>query len=153
MVYRFKNGSMIKASAQVAGEMCDRLSKEEGGLTPKRLLDANRDENAPLHNEFEWNDLIAAEAYRENQAAHIIRCLVIEPEQNLEEKPSRAFVRVTEEKHSYTPLRVVMEHPDMMKILMENAKRDMQYFIDKYQALGELEKVINSMNEVLEEAS
>ena len=74
MVYEFKPCSYIKASAQVAGEMCEQLSKT-GGLTPKRLVDANRAEDAPLHGEFEWNDTVAAEAYREGQAAHINLCL------------------------------------------------------------------------------
>jgi len=147
MVYQYKPRSMIKAPAQVAGEMCERLS-QTGGLTPKRLVDANRDVNAPLHNEFEWNDEIAAEAYRESQAAHIIRCIVIKPEVN-EETPMRAFVRVTEATSDYTPMKVVMSSEQMMESLLVSARKEMETFVKKYTGVQELNRVIESMNEAL----
>lgn len=150
MVYTFKSGSRIKASAQVAGEMCEVLSRT-GQLTPKRLLDANRDENAPLHNEFEWDDTVAAEAYRERQAAHIIRCIVVKTDER-PESATRAFVRVTESTGEYTPMRIVMGNPDLMENLMKEARRDMEAFVRKYRELNDLNNVIESMNSILDKA-
>lgn len=151
MVYAYKSNSRIRADAQVAGEMCDQLAKT-GGLTPKRLVDANRAEDAPLHGEFEWDDYVAAEAYREGQAAHIIRCIIIKPDEK-PEVPVRAFVRVTEASGDYTPMQVVIENDDMMARLMSNAKREMECFVQKYGDLEELSSVIESMNVVLAKAS
>lgn len=148
MVYEWKPKSMIKASAQVAGEMCDYLTKN-GGLTPKRLVDANRDENAPLHDEFEWDDSIAAEAYREGQASHIIRHLTVKIEEQANEEPVRAFVRVTENQKEYTPMSVVIKTPSYMEILMEQANREMRAFIKKYDSISELSAVITAMNATL----
>ncbi len=150
MVYAYKSNSRIRADAQVAGEMCDQLAKT-GGLTPKRLVDANRAKDAPLHGEFEWNDTTAAEAYREVQAAHIIRCIIIKPEDK-PEVPVRAFVRVTEDSGDYTPMKIVMKDEDMMERLMGNARKEMECFVRKYGDLKELSDVIDSMNTALAKA-
>lgn len=147
MVYEYKAKSMIKAPAQVAGEMCELLSKT-GGLTPKRLVDANRSPDAPLHEEFEWDDVVAAEAYRENQAAYIIRHLVVKTEEQ-PEAPVRAFVRVVKESRNYTPVQVVMKNPSMMEVLLENAKKEMEAFVNKYQKIEELQDVIKAMNSAI----
>lgn len=92
MVYEWKEAAQIKADAQKAGEMLEILEKTVG-ITPKNLVEANRDESAPLHNEFEWNDTKAAEKYRETQAGYIIRniCIVRESE----EKPHRTATEKT----------------------------------------------------------
>ena len=90
MVFQWKQGSHIKADAQQAGILCSRL-EAEGRLTAKALLDESRDEDSPLHGEFEWNDGIAAEKYRENQARHIINCLVTAHESTA---PTRSFFNV-----------------------------------------------------------
>lgn len=77
MVYEWKDLASvrnIKADAQVAGEVCEELERE-GRLTPENLVEVSKDENAPLHNEFEWNDATAAKKYRRSQAQFIIKCL------------------------------------------------------------------------------
>lgn len=72
-----KKGFQLKTPPQIVGEVCLELEKE-GRLTAKNLVDVSRDEDAPLHNEFEWSDDIAAEKYREVQAGYIIRSVEIE---------------------------------------------------------------------------
>ena len=64
MVYQWKSGSRIKGNAQESGELFEQLSKTEEGLTARTLLEANRPESAPLHNDYEWNNDIAAEEWR-----------------------------------------------------------------------------------------
>ena len=77
MIYSWKPTARIKADAQKTGEMCRELENTVG-LTPKTLLEANREEGTLLHNEFEWNNDTAAEAYRETQTRDIIRNAVKE---------------------------------------------------------------------------
>lgn len=148
MVYRYKENTRIKAPAQVAGEMCEHLA-QTGGLTPKRLVDANRAEDAPLHGEFEWDDAIAAENYREEQASYIIRHLTVVTEEK-KEGPIRAFVRVTDSPRDYTPMNVVVKNADMMATLLLNAKKDMLAFVKKYKSLEQLNDVIQIMIESVE---
>ena len=66
MVYKWKERAQIRVSADVAGRVCEELEKD-GALTPKRLLDVSRAEDAPLHDAFEWNDGIAAEKYQRQE--------------------------------------------------------------------------------------
>lgn len=82
MIYQWKPGSRFKVDANTAGAVCGQL-EAAGNLSAKSLLDASRPEDAPLHSEFEWNDSIAAEKFREGQARNIINHLVV----RLDEKP------------------------------------------------------------------
>lgn len=152
MVYEYKVKGLMKASAQVAGEMCEALEQSASGLSPRTLLDANRETSAPLHDEFEWNDSEAAERFRLNQAATIIRNIVIvRTEQADKPAPSvRAFVNVRDEaQRSYVGIVHAMSDEAMRESLMKSAIRDMDSFKNKYQDLQELSSVINAMNPYL----
>ena len=100
MIYQWKSASRIKTNAQTAGEICENLERTVG-LTAKNLLEVSRPEDAPLHNEFEWNDSVAAEKYRENQARYIIRMLCVAPEKE-DKPPVRAFSRSHQSSHMKT---------------------------------------------------
>ena len=52
-MYEYRVKGLVKAPAQVAGEIMEQLEQSEQGLSPASLLDASRDESAPLHGEFE----------------------------------------------------------------------------------------------------
>lgn len=54
------------------------LEDRTGRLTPRAVVDAARDENHPLHGEFEWDDTVAAEAYRLDQARQLIADVRVE---------------------------------------------------------------------------
>ena len=106
-ITKWKPGSCIKADPNIAAKVFEELS-ESVGLTPESLLDASRDEDAPLHKEFEWDDSVAAEKYRVTQAGHLIRSIVIQtvPESD-EEKPTiiRAYMHAGSDE--YEPIRVL----------------------------------------------
>lgn len=154
--YKYSYGNMsslFKNSAEVAGEVCKRLAESEEGLTPKTLVEASRARTAPLHNEFEWNDDIAAEKYREEQAASIIRHLIIVRVDQEEPKhyKDRSFVFTGSQKTGYVPLNKALTNEVWRSKLLEAAKRDMQIFIAKYRRLKELSKIIDDMNQILGE--
>ena len=142
MVYKWKEKAMISANAQVAGEMCERLDAV-GNLTARGLLDANRPEDAPLHNEFEWNDGVAAEKYREQQARHIIGSLVICPEKS---EPIRAFFKIESAGNRYTPVTTIMESADSSNHLKEIAISELKAIERKYRSIEALEKVWNEID-------
>jgi hypothetical protein len=50
-----------------------RRARPDGKLMPGEVVDAARDPSSPLHNLFQWDDDVAAEAYRLHQARRIIR--------------------------------------------------------------------------------
>ena len=59
--YSYRVPGLQKAPAEVTGRVFEALANSESGLSPRTLVDASRDVNAPLHNEFEWRDDVAAE--------------------------------------------------------------------------------------------
>lgn len=143
MVYQWKI-PVISVSAQTAGEEFERLYKKHGCLDPEDVVEESREESAPLHCCFEWDDAVAAEKYRVNQAGDIIRALVAVDDSEPKEtaKSTRAFVHVQREYH---PISIVVNDEKMMKELLTSAKRDMTAFRDKYETLQELAPIIGAI--------
>lgn len=159
MVYQYKwKGTSFPISAQVAGEYMHNLSESSGGLTARRLLEESRDENALMHNCFEWDDTKAAEAHRISQARYMIRtcvCTIVDDGGEKKSEDVRAFVSVSETKHAergiYQPVVKALSNSDSRAIVLENAKRDLISFKQKYATLSELSDVLTAIDEYLEE--
>lgn len=49
------------------------LENENGELTTDVVIEDARDQNSPLHNYFDWNDVEAADKWRKEQARRLIR--------------------------------------------------------------------------------
>ena len=47
------------------------------GLTPEAVVNEARDEDSVLHRDFQWNDAVAGELYRLQEARKIIRAIVV----------------------------------------------------------------------------
>ncbi len=146
-----KMGGLFKNPPEVAGKVFQELEEKGITITPKSLVDASRNESDPLHNEFEWNDAIAGEKYRQEQARFIIRNLIIE-EVELDEPSlpkNRAFVYTGNTSTGYVRLNEVLKNKEWRSNLLKAAKRDMLYFINKYDKLEELTNVIEQMKQIL----
>ena len=147
--YEFKLPGIHKVKAEIAGRICQELSESEGGLTPQRLEDISRDVNHPLHNEFEWNDSLAAEMYRRSQAARLIRDIVIVRENDNAHK-DRQFVITNQRESAYVQLDVALSNEDWKSNLLKQARNDMVSFIAKYRRLQELTNVIEPMKDLID---
>jgi hypothetical protein len=147
MVYEWKTGSRHKVSAAVAAEVMDRLA-EENRLNAPDLVEESRPEDAPLHSEFEWDDSVAAEKWREEQAGALIRHLVVRIEANEQEYPTRQYFMVQKEANTYEPIHVILRDEDKTAMLLEQAKRELQAFRAKYAGLKELSEVIRAIDSV-----
>lgn len=144
---------LFKNSAEIAGPICQKLRESPQGLTPHSLVEASRDVNAPLHNEFEWNDSVAAEKFREQQAACIIRHLIIVRTDIEEVRKShdRAFVSTGENNTVYVPLDEALSTEKWKNNLLKQAKLDAERFVAKYNRLEELAGVIKEIRGFLDE--
>lgn len=143
MIYQFKPGARIKAKAQVVGEELERLDAE-GNLTAKSLVDVSRPEDAPLHNEFEWDDSIAAEAYRESQARCIIRSIEIVRE---EKPPVRAFFTIERKDPHYHNVDLIIRNEDTRQALLKTALGEFQALERKYEQLCELSAIYEAIDD------
>lgn len=159
MVYQYKWGNKsYPVPAQKAGEYLHKMDEEMGGVTPARVLDASRAEGALLHRCFEWDDSKAAEAHRLYQARKLIGNLVctVYKEEDTSRKEAievRAFVNTAAEAHAergvFKPVISALSDEDSRRIVLENAKRDLVHFRDKYSSLSELSDVIEAINRVV----
>ena len=149
MQYRWKSGARAPVPAQVAGEVCERLSAEER-LTPRELVDESRDEGAPLHKAFEWDDAKAADAYRMSQASYIIRSVELVREDVSE--PVRAFVSVSvtdDGARCYQSIEPTLREAATREAVLEEARRELDAFKRKYRGLEELAAVIAAIEQAL----
>lgn len=149
-VYKYaSNGRGRKVAPQVAGEEIERISAM-GELTPKAVVDASRPEEAPLHPEFEWNDGIAAECWREEQARMLIRDIKVTIEVTDEPKEVRAYMAVERPSKVYQPTIKVLSDEELRSKALELAMRELHSFMNKYENLQELAGVIKAIRTFLE---
>lgn len=142
---------VVNVPAQVAGEELERIYKRDGIIRPSAVVDDSRPESAPLHGCFEWRDDIAAEKYRETQAAKIIRSIIVVNTEKKEPIRVRAFVHVEEKYH---PMQVVVESKSMMDALLESALKDLRAYQAKYAALKKVHPIdlaLNAIDEALKD--
>lgn len=141
MQAEWKIKGVYKADAQkVADEIGD------GKITPQEVLEKARDENSELHKCFEWDDNIAAEKYRLQQARAIIINLVYKTDKT-SEQPIRIF-QITTQKSTYQPTKQFLVQEDEYQNLLKRAKSELEAFKKKYHALTELELVFEAMESI-----
>ena len=102
-----------------------------------------------MHNEFEWNDGIAAEKYRENQARHIIACLCVKAEtaNGKQSEPVRAFLKTAPESE-YQSLNVILQSADSHSAMLAMALKELRAFEVKYKNLSELKPLFDVLKNI-----
>ena len=155
MIYEWVAGARHKVSAQVAGEVCEEL-EQQGRLTAKDLVEVSRPEDAPLHEEFEWNDGVAAEKWREHQARNVINAIKIvreEDEDDDVEEPYRvrAFFTLKKEEPQYESIRIILSDEEKYNDLLKVAIRELMAFEKKYNKIKELGEVFKAISVVANE--
>ena len=153
-IYEWKTKGLFSVSAEDAAHELARIAERHGGiLTPHAVVDESRPKDAPLHSVFEWNDDVAAEKYREEQARWLIRNIVIKyPDRDEEEKTIRAYVHVVDKEQSvYVETKKAMEVDYLRKQVIEQARRDMEAFIRRYEAYEEFAGLIAAIKDYLKQ--
>lgn len=148
--YEYRVPGLFKAPAEVAGAICQQLTDSATGLSPATLLDASRDSTAPLHDEFEWRDDVAAEKYRLGQAQKIIQNLrIVVTRQDGTEEKERSFVITPGGKSAYVTLNAAFTNEEWRSNLLKQAREDAEVFLAKYRRLEELADVATAMHDFM----
>ena len=147
MIYQWKIPGLLPIDPQTAGEELERIYQERGRIEPSAVVEESRDTSSPLHPCFEWDDAVAAEKYREDQARLVIRSIVTVSDNSTEkqQQPVRAFVRVQED---YKPITVVLNDEEQMEELLRSALLELSAFRKKYQALAALRPVFAAIESI-----
>jgi hypothetical protein len=172
--YAWRFGMSVKAD--VAGMELEKLQEEHGKLTPAIVVNAARTEDNPLHPLFDWQDKTAAEAYRHQQAAYILRNLQInyirkdsetdEPQM----RRMRVYLNVKEKsvdggdddgddledgdelpapKRVYLSSVSVFQDPHYRSSMLGQAKRELETWRNRYAAFQEFDSVIREIDVVM----
>jgi hypothetical protein len=160
--YSWKVGG-ARVDANVVGREFEAIEQRDGRLTKKAIVEAARPEDSPMHGMFEWDNDIAGEKYRENQAGFYIRALevTVTPVGSTNGRPvtvkrtMRAFQNVAplnrsamENPGEYASLERVIDNPEVYAIVLARAKRELVSFREKYKNIGELKPVFAVINQI-----
>ena len=87
------------------------IVRKHGKVTPQMLVEEARSETSLIHDRFEWDDAVAGEKFRHEQARAIIRSVKIEgPDKGI----VPAFVAVVvENENCYMPIDDAYASPDL----------------------------------------
>ena len=148
----WKAGFQFPVASKVAADTILNLQQQLGKdtVTAKELLDASRDENAPLHICFEWDDAIAAEHYRTDQARKIIKSVVVTTIKD--DEPPRivpVFLNVADKPKAqgqYAAYDIAFARGDWRDNVLHCALLELQAFQRKYSNLQELAAVFEAIN-------
>lgn len=126
--YVFIKGHDFGIDAQVAGEELSRIAERDGSLKSQIVVDEARPVDSPLHAGFEWDDFIAAEAHRRDEAAKLIRHVrVIKGEdEDGEAILERPFIRIVpanrpHQASEYFTSTKVLSTPELRQIAIADA--------------------------------
>ena len=140
----------------------ERLEKLHGKLAPETLVTAARPVGSALHDAFTWEDSLAAERWRLQEASYLLRVVVIEPEGgftatravvHIEETPEggvvpAASIGAATGAGGYRSLEVVMSSPEMRDQMLHRALIDFRVWRGKYAALKELAPIFDAADEI-----
>lgn len=112
-----------------------------GKLTPQLVVDTARDPAHPLHSRFEWDDAVAGEAWRRQQAHDLIRKAKVvyrEADESTPEKSVRAFVAIrAEDGHVFDPVEDVAQDPFRRRLVLADMEREWKALLARYKEFEE----------------
>lgn len=145
MKYRWKSETRFAGDPQTVGETLTALGQvNDDRLVAAVVVDAARPVDSVLHPYFEWDDVRAAELYREKQASDLIRSVVVVHESTGMHVP--VFVSVVETvgaetQRAYVSTARVLSDPVLTEQVLERAFDDMEAWRTRYGHFQQLVKV------------
>ena len=157
--YSWKYGNCGGIDANMVGREFEAIERENGSITKQAIVDRARPETSPMHIMFEWNDEIAGELYRLEQAYGYIRRLEVTVvpvgQTNGKSVKMRGYVNVAPVCNSAKELPGVfinadsaISNPETYAIVLARAKRELKTFQNKYVSFAELKPVFDAIDTV-----
>lgn len=120
------------------------IHDQHGTLTAALVVDTARDPGHPLHSRFEWDDSIAAEKWRLEQAGQLLRVVKLPPDPA---RPGdlRAFVAVKgAESHraEYVPTEQAMADEFTRTLVLRDMEREWKALKRRYQHMAEFAALV-----------
>jgi len=165
IVWKIQKGAHVSVSADVLGKELTRIKdSNDGVLKPSDVVHESKPKDAPLHNEFEWNNAKAAAKYRNEQGRYIIRASkydVIGDKPESKPVELRSFVstelKTEDSKPVFVSIQDASTDPDMRHEMLYKAhkkligvKKDLSAIIDLVDIISDLGVVIDKVDRYLD---
>ena len=120
MKYKARNGGKLKdKDAQIIGKYFEGMGKE---ITTTKIVEVAQSPKSEIHNYFEWDNTIAGNLYRLQQARNLMENIVVNVTIEGKQVEQRAWFSVRVEKgNAYVPIKVAIEVQDYRKQLLDKA--------------------------------
>ena len=129
---------------QAVKERLDELHQAKPLLNVRMVLEDARDEDSPLHDEFEWDNEKAAEQWRVHHGRKLLATYVTILEYEGESYKTRAMISLSDDRQSgggYRSLREVMNHKELREMLLQDALDELEQVRVRYEHLQQLSSV------------
>jgi len=148
MVFELRLGAHLRAGLDpgTVGAELTRIREQNGELTPEVVLMEARKHNNTLHAQFDWDDTVAAGKWRREQAAELIRVILIRDDGVENSQAIRAFVKLENTRSEpYRPVVDVLADPEMRSRLLEKAHKELDAWTRRYTNLEEFAGLIKTI--------
>lgn len=117
---------------------------QHGKLTPAIVVDEARPADHPLHSRFEWDDAVAGERYRLDQARDLIQSIrITRARADSTHATARAFLSVRDgEGFAYRPTEEVLADPLSAKLALADMEREWRTFKARWEHMQEFRELI-----------
>jgi hypothetical protein len=152
--WRTTPGWSWKGDAEEIGRHIDSLAENKAGfITTQDIVNDARDAKSPLHSNFEWDDLAAAENWREQTARSLIGSIVtVKVEQSGDAQREirvRAFVNVVvDDQHYYSPVVRIMQEPALYDQYIKRVLQEAFRLREKVKDFEEFAQVVAAIDQL-----
>ena len=126
-------------------EALQEIYDRRGQLDPDIVLEEARPPTSPIHDRFEWDDSVAAEAWRKEQAHSLIRSVKVvyrkpETDQRIEIRQWHAVSSPAG--HVYEPLEKVTSDPLLRQLVLRDMEREWKQLHGRYATFEEFSLMV-----------
>lgn len=153
-IYEWNSGSLrlsgdgvtlnTEVPAEVFGREFERIEKAQGDVKPEVIVQVARKRTNPLHKAFEWDDTVAGERYRLEQAKMMTRALV----KNIELPDGKTeSVRVavkTSQRGGYKNIDVAMSDANDRAYVLQQALNQLVAWRRRWASLNQYAELIDA---------
>jgi hypothetical protein len=133
----------------IIGELKRIAAEHEGVLLPAVVVEEAADKRSPLHDQFEWDESVAAHQYRIEQARRLIRVSVEMLAGS--NRTTDVFVSLSTDREGeggYRVMASVLTNAQQRDQMLADALRELEIFRRKYKDLRELVEVFEAVKKV-----
>jgi hypothetical protein len=155
MIYKAADGSRLTNEQAHRYGVCifDITNSQGGNLTPQDIVSHAKSSTSPLHDFFEWDDTIAAQAWRLQQASYMMRSIHVVIKINERKETTRFLWNVRESPADaddkparvYVSINRVLAEEELREQVIEEALHQLTSWRARYKQYQEFRGVVEAI--------